>query len=81
LSIVLINVRWTYFISETDVSRAKNFATLFSSSHHNQMGLFVEPDIDSNYRAIDSTNFTEIFSLIIYLKNRITTDLIPILQG
>ncbi|MHA1239790.1 MAG: prenyltransferase/squalene oxidase repeat-containing protein [Promethearchaeota archaeon] len=41
------------------MSRAKNFATLFSSSHHNQMGLFVEPDIDSNYRAIDSTNFTD----------------------
>ncbi|GAG52947.1 unnamed protein product, partial [marine sediment metagenome] len=27
-------------------------------SHHNQIGLFVEPDIDSNFRAIDSTNFT-----------------------
>ncbi|GAH06000.1 unnamed protein product, partial [marine sediment metagenome] len=44
--------------SEADVSRAKNLATLFTTTHHNQIGLFVEPDIDSNYRAIDSTNFT-----------------------
>ncbi len=55
---VLINIRWTYFISETDVSKAKNLATLFATTHHNQIGLFVEPEIDSNYRAIDSTNFT-----------------------
>ena len=58
LSLVLINVRWTYFISEKDVVQVKNLATLFTSTHHNDIGLFVEPDIDSNYRAIDSINYS-----------------------
>ena len=59
LSLVLINVRWTYFISEKDVVQVKNLATLFTSTHHNDIGLFVEPDIDSNYRAIDSINYSD----------------------
>jgi len=56
--LVLINVRWTYFIDEKDVEQIKNMATSFTSTHHNDKGLFVEPDIDSNFRAIDSINFT-----------------------
>jgi len=56
--LVLVNVRWTYFIDEKDVEQIKNVATSFTSTHHNDVGLFVEPDIDSNFRAIDSINFT-----------------------
>jgi len=33
-------------------------ATLFTNTHHNSKGLFVEPDIDSSYRAIDSINYS-----------------------
>jgi len=33
-------------------------ATYFTSTHHNEIGLFVEPDIDSNYRAVDSINYS-----------------------
>jgi ABC-2 type transport system ATP-binding protein len=56
--LVLINIRWTYFIDEKDVEQVKNMATEFTSTHRNDIGLFVEPDIDSNFRAIDSINFT-----------------------
>jgi len=56
--LVLINVRWTYFIDEKSVEQVKNMATAFTSTHHNDVGLFVEPNIDSNFRAIDSINFT-----------------------
>ncbi len=55
---VLVNVRWTYYIDEKNVEQVKNMATSFTSTHHNDVGLFVEPDIDSNFRAIDSINFT-----------------------
>ncbi len=58
ITLVLINVRWTYFIDEKNVEQIKNMATSFTSTHHNDIGLFVEPDIDSNFRAIDSINFT-----------------------
>ena len=58
ITLVLINVRWTYYIDEKDVEQVKNMATSFTSTHHNDIGLFVEPDIDSNFRAIDSINFT-----------------------
>ncbi len=58
ITLVLINIRWTYFIDEKDVEQVKNLATSFTSTHHNDAGLFVEPDIDSNFRAIDSINFT-----------------------
>jgi len=56
--LVLINVRWTYFIDEKNVEQIKNMATSFTSTHHNDVGLFVEPDINSNFRASDSINFT-----------------------
>ena len=58
ITLVLINVRWTYFIDEKDVEQVKNIATSFTSTHHNDIGLFVEPEIDSTFRAIDSINFT-----------------------
>jgi len=58
ITLVLINVRWTYFIDEKKVSQVKNMATSFTSTHHNDIGLFVEPEIDPNFRAIDSINFT-----------------------
>ena len=58
ITLVLINVRWTYFIDEKSVEQVKNMATAFTSTHHNDVGLFVEPNIDSNFRAIDSINFT-----------------------
>jgi len=56
--LVLVNVPWIYFIDEKDVEQIKYVATSFTSTHHNNEGLFVEPDIDSNFRAIDSINFT-----------------------
>jgi len=56
--LVLVNVRWIYFIDEKNVEQIKNVATSFTSTHHNDVGLFVEPDIDSNFRAIESINFT-----------------------
>ncbi len=55
---VLVNVHWTYYIDEKNAEQIKNMATSFTSTHHNDVGLFIEPDIDSNFRAIDSINFT-----------------------
>ncbi|MHA2289173.1 MAG: prenyltransferase/squalene oxidase repeat-containing protein, partial [Promethearchaeota archaeon] len=36
----------------------KNLAIYFTSTHHNQIGLFVEPEIDVNFRAVDSINYS-----------------------
>ena len=38
----------------------KTNAALFAKSHQNEDGLFLEPNIDTNFRAIDSVNFTHV---------------------
>ncbi len=59
------------------MAQAKNLATHFTSTHHNHIGLFVEPEIDSNYRAIDSINYT--FSSI-YAPELINPNINPYLD-
>ncbi|MHA1671512.1 MAG: prenyltransferase/squalene oxidase repeat-containing protein, partial [Promethearchaeota archaeon] len=40
-------------------------AATFTKTHQNDVGLFVEPNIDNNFRAIDSVNFSIVGSEII----------------
>ncbi|TFF89304.1 MAG: ATP-binding cassette domain-containing protein, partial [Promethearchaeota archaeon] len=65
----LINFPWIVYYEENEVKDMKDDMLNFASSHQNhESGLFVEPDIDSNYRAIDSINFS---SNVIPLTNLI----------
>ena len=55
----LINYRWITYYDENEVEDLKEDMLDFSNSHQNpDSGLFIEPSIDSNYRAIDSINFS-----------------------
>ncbi len=55
----LINIPWKTYYEEHEVEDFKDDMLYFSNSHQNpDSGLFIEPNIDSNYRAIDSINFS-----------------------
>ncbi|MFX0070465.1 MAG: ATP-binding cassette domain-containing protein [Candidatus Hermodarchaeota archaeon] len=55
----LINLPWIVYYDENEVKDMKDDMQYFASSHQNpDSGLFIEPDIDSNYRAINSINFS-----------------------
>ena len=57
--IALINIPWKTYYEEHEVEDFKDDMLYFSNSHQNpDSGLFIEPNIDSNYRAIDSINFS-----------------------
>jgi len=58
ITLILVNTRFISYLSEDEVEFVKLNAVKFTKSHQNDNGLFVEPDIENNYRAIDSINFT-----------------------
>ncbi|TFF86802.1 MAG: ATP-binding cassette domain-containing protein, partial [Promethearchaeota archaeon] len=58
MSLVLINTRFVSYLSESEVEFVKQNALKFTLSHQNDLGLFVEPNIETNFRAIDSINFS-----------------------
>ncbi len=53
-----MNVRYTSYIEEDDVKFIKDNVAFFAWTHQNDLGLFIEPNLDSNFRAIDSINFS-----------------------
>jgi prenyltransferase beta subunit len=53
-----VNIRFVSYISEKNVELIKLNAVEFTKSHQNDLGLFVEPDIETNFRAIGSINFS-----------------------
>ncbi len=61
ITLSLINARYKSYISEENVQQVKDATTFFAWTHQNDYGLFVEPDIDTNYRAIESINFSHSF--------------------
>lgn len=58
LSIILVNVNYIEYIDDNEVRFIKDNAVFFTWTHQNDHGLFIEPSLDSNFRAIDSTNFS-----------------------
>jgi ABC-2 type transport system ATP-binding protein len=58
VTLTLINTRFVSYLTENEVEFVKSNAVKFTISHQNDAGLFVEPAIESNFRAIDSINFT-----------------------
>ncbi|TFG16913.1 MAG: ATP-binding cassette domain-containing protein [Promethearchaeota archaeon] len=46
------------YLTENEVEFVKFNALKFTLSHQNDLGLFIEPDIETNFRAIDSINFS-----------------------
>jgi len=59
LIIGLINYPWITYYDENEVKDLKDDMLDFVNSHQNlDSDLFIEPTIESNYRAIDSINFS-----------------------
>lgn len=58
VTLVLVNTRFVSYLSENEVEFVKSNAAKFTLSHQNDLGLFVEPDIETNFRVIDSINFS-----------------------
>ena len=46
------------YLTENEVEFVKLNALKFTLSHQNDLGLFIEPDIETNFRTIDSINFS-----------------------
>jgi len=59
-TLILVNIRFISYIDEQSVVYIKKNAAYFAKSHQNEDGLFLEPNIDTNFRAIDSINFTHV---------------------
>jgi len=53
-----VNIRYIEYISSDEIKDIKENAALFTWSHQNEHGLFIEPEIETNFRAIDSINFS-----------------------
>ena len=70
LIIALINIPWITYYDEHEVEELKDDMLDFSNSHQNpDSDLFIGPTIDSNYRAIDSINFSSSLLLSTELIN------------
>ncbi|TFF63753.1 MAG: ATP-binding cassette domain-containing protein [Promethearchaeota archaeon] len=59
ISLGLVNTPFIQYYSSIEVKNLKDDMRDFSYSHqNNESGLFIQPDIDQTFRAIDSINFT-----------------------
>ncbi|MHA1466904.1 MAG: hypothetical protein ACTSP6_02350 [Promethearchaeota archaeon] len=66
----LINYPWITYYDENEVEDLRDDMLDFSNSHQNpDSGLFIEPTIDSNYRVIDSINYSNSLLLSTNLIN------------
>ncbi len=68
IALVLVNIRYIEYIKGEEIKKIKEEAALFTWSHQNELGLFIEPSIETNFRAIDSINFS--------LANKISSKLV-----
>ncbi len=60
VALILINIPWKAYYSEKEVRELKEEMMYFSYTHQNpNSDLFIEPSIDSTYRAIDSIDFSK----------------------
>ncbi|MHA2395017.1 MAG: prenyltransferase/squalene oxidase repeat-containing protein, partial [Promethearchaeota archaeon] len=59
------------YLRYRDVQNAKDIDFFFTWSHQNDAGLFIEPTIETNYRAIDSINYSHSTALVPELINPI----------
>ncbi|MFX1572479.1 MAG: prenyltransferase/squalene oxidase repeat-containing protein [Promethearchaeota archaeon] len=72
LALILVNIRYISYIDEDEVHSIKDNAAFFAWSHQNDEGLFIEPKLEQNFRAIDSINFSiavEYFSNLVNPNN------------
>ncbi|MFX1391661.1 MAG: prenyltransferase/squalene oxidase repeat-containing protein, partial [Promethearchaeota archaeon] len=76
ISIILVNIPYIEYIEDEEVRIIKDNAVFFTWTHQNDDGLFIEPSLDSNFRAIDSVNFTfaSIFSSNLVDPNNISNE-------
>ncbi|MCJ7650637.1 MAG: hypothetical protein MUP85_18660, partial [Candidatus Lokiarchaeota archaeon] len=65
LTLVLVNVPFVWYFNNDTAYQIKKSAATFTKTHQNDAGLFVEPGIEINFRAIDSVNFSIIGSEIV----------------
>ncbi len=71
-----MNVNYIEYINDNEVRFIKDNAVFFTWTHQNDHGLFIEPSLDSNFRAIDSINFSfaSIFSSDLVNPNNISDE-------
>ena len=69
ISLVLVNIRYISYLDDSEVQSIKDNAVFFTWTHQNDHGLFIEPNLDSNFRAIDSINFSFASMFSSYLVN------------
>jgi len=65
LTLVLVNVPFVWHFNNATANQIKTAGVTFTKTHQNDAGLFVEPNIDINFRAIDSVNFSLLGSNIV----------------
>ncbi|MHA1105200.1 MAG: prenyltransferase/squalene oxidase repeat-containing protein, partial [Promethearchaeota archaeon] len=65
LTLVLVNVPFVWYFDNETAYQIKTAAATFTKTHQNDAGLFVEPIIETNFRAIDSVNFSIMGSNIV----------------
>ncbi|MFX1595541.1 MAG: prenyltransferase/squalene oxidase repeat-containing protein [Promethearchaeota archaeon] len=78
ISIVLVNINYIEYIDDSEVKFVKDNAVFFTWVHQNDHGLFIEPSLDANFRAIDSINFSfaSISSSDLVNPNNISNDIV-----
>jgi len=65
LTLVLVNVPFVWYFNNATANQIKTAGATFTKTHQNDAGLFVEPNIDINFRAVDSVNFSITGSTIV----------------
>jgi len=65
LTLLLVNVPFVWYFNNDTAYQIKKAAATFTKTHQNDAGLFVEPSIEINFRAIDSVNFSTLGSDIV----------------
>jgi len=59
ITMVFVNIPYISYFTEEEVQTMKYEMNYFTNSHkHPESGLFIEPDIDTNYRVFDSINWS-----------------------
>ena len=58
LTLIFVNIPFVWYFNNETAYQIKTAAATFTKTHQNDAGLFVEPSIEINFRAIDSVNFS-----------------------
>ena len=58
ITLVLVNIPFIRYFPEKTAIQTKRNVEIFTRTHQNEVGLFIEPSIEVTYRAVDCIDFT-----------------------